>query len=182
VKRRVAPEITQLLAIIDQAYNKSSWHGTNLRGSLRRVTPAQAAWRPSPQRHNIWEIAVHAAYWKYAATRRFTGDARGSFPLEGSNWFRRPSTDARGVPSRVEGRPAEKAVSNDKAWKADLRLLDDMHRALREAVARLSASELRRTPPGKKVSNFALLSGVAAHDLYHAGQIQLLKRLSADSL
>jgi len=160
----MSPEVAQLLAIIEQAYNKPSWHGTNLRGSVRRVTPAQAAWRASPGRHNIWEIVVHAAYWKYAVARRFTGDARGSFPLKGSNWFRRPSTDAGGVSA--------------KAWKADLDLLDDMHASLRDVVMRLPARELGRTPPGKKVSNFAVLSGVAAHDLYHAGQIQLLKRLS----
>jgi uncharacterized damage-inducible protein DinB len=158
----MSPEIAQLLAVIDQAYNKTSWHGTNLRGSLRRVTLAQAAWRPATGRHNIWEIAVHAAYWKYAAARRFTGGSRGSFPLKGSNWFPRPA-----VPR----------ASLDQAWRADLDLLDEMHDALRAAVVRLSASELSRTPPGKKVSNFALLSGVAAHDLYHAGQIQVLKRL-----
>jgi hypothetical protein len=156
----MSPEVAQLLAIIDQAYNKTSWHGTNLRGSIRRVTPAQAAWRPGPGRHNIWEIVVHAAYWKYAATRRFTGDAPRSFPLKGSNWFRRPVDP-----------------SLDKSWKTDIDLLDDMHGTLRAAVIRLSAKDLSRTPSGRKVSNFALLSGVAAHDLYHAGQIQLLKRL-----
>jgi hypothetical protein len=154
----------QLLAILDQAYNTTSWHGTNLRGSLRRVRPAQAAWRPHPGRHNIWEIVVHAAYWKYAAARRFTGGARGSFPLKGSNWF---------------SRPVEAGASGDKAWKTDLDLLDDMHDSLRAAVMRLSERDLSRTPPGKKVSNFALVSGIAAHDLYHAGQIQLLKRLAA---
>ena len=157
----MSPEIAQLLAIIDQAYDRPSWHGTNLRGSVRRVTPAQAAWRANPRRHNIWEIVVHAAYWKYAAARRFTGGARGSFPLKGSNWFRRPG-----------------AAAADEAWKSDLRLLDEMHHALRTAVMRLSAKDLSITPPGKKVSNFAVLSGAAAHDLYHAGQIQLLKRLS----
>jgi hypothetical protein len=161
----MSPEVAQLLAILDQAYNTTSWHGTNLRGSLRRVTPAQAAWRPSPRRHNIWEIAVHAAYWKYAAARRFTGGARGSFPVKGSNWFRRPSAAADALPAA-------------KAWKADLEVLDEMHSTLRDSVARLSAKDLARIPPGKKVSNFALLSGIAAHDLYHAGQIQLLKRLS----
>jgi DinB family protein len=163
----VSPEVTQLVAILDQAYNKPSWHGANLRGSLRRVTAAQAAWRPAPARHNIWEIAVHAAYWKYAAARRFTGDARGSFPLKGSNWFRRPDGNARPL---------------DKAWKADLALLDAAHAVLREAVTRLSARDLGRTPAGKKVSNFVLLSGIAAHDLYHAGQIQLLKRLTQTHL
>ena len=163
----MSPEVLQLVAILDQAYNTPSWHGANLRGSLRRVTPAQTAWRPGTGRHNIWEIAVHAAYWKYAAARRFTGGARGSFPLKGSNWFRRPEE---------QGPPTE------KTWKGDLALLDAAHDALRGAVMRLSAKDLPRIPPGKKVSNFALLSGVAAHDLYHAGQIQLLKRLMPSSL
>jgi hypothetical protein len=154
--------LEQLLAIVDQAYNRTSWHGTNLRGSIRRVAAGQAAWRPSPKRHNIWETVVHAAYWKYAATRRLTGAARGSFPLKGSNWFVRP-----------EGaRPLD-----ERAWRADIELLDGMHESLREAVARLSADDLAFAPPGRKVSNFALISGIAAHDLYHAGQIQLLKRL-----
>jgi hypothetical protein len=159
----MSPEITQLLAILDQAYNKPSWHGTNLRGSIRRLTPEQAEWRPAPGRHNIWEIVVHAAYWKYASARRFTGSVRGSFPFKGSNWFLRP---------------VEVRTSIDKSWEADVDVLDDMHDALRAAVMRLSAKDLVRTPAGKKVSNFALLSGVAAHDLYHAGQIQLLKRLA----
>ena len=155
----------QLLAIIDQAYNRPSWHGTNLRGSLRRVSAEQAAWRPGPNRHNIWELAVHAAYWKYAAARRLTAPqpARGSFALKGSNWFRRP-----------EGGSGDL----EPAWRADIALLDAMHQRFRNAVEGLSQKDLARTPPGKKVSNFALLSGIAAHDLYHAGQIQLLKRLS----
>ena len=156
---KMTSNVRQIVATIDQAYDHTSWHGTNLRGSIRRVPVRQAAWRPNARRHNIWEIVVHAAYWKYAVSRRFTGDARGSFPLKGSNWFRRPDE------------------KTEKAWKADIELLDEMHRVLREAVSRLSANDLARTPRGKKVSNFALLSGIAAHDLYHAGQIQFLKRL-----
>ena len=152
-------EVKQLLGVIDQAYDHVSWHGTNLRGSVRRVSADQAAWRPGPNRHNIWETVVHAAYWKYAVARRFTGDARGSFPLKGSNWFKRPQE------------------LTEAAWKTDIALLDQTHHALRAAVTRLSAGDLARTPTGKKVSNFALLSGIAAHDLYHAGQIQLLKKL-----
>jgi hypothetical protein len=153
-------EVAQLLAILDQAYNRPSWHGTNLRGSIRRVTPETAAWRPAPNRHNIWETVVHAAYWKYAASRRFVDRPQGSFHYKGSNWFRRPETPTA------------------RAWKEDVELLDGMHAVLRAAVAELSAKQLYQTPPGKKVNNFVLLSGIAAHDLYHAGQIQLLKRLS----
>ena len=155
-----APEIAQLLAIIDAAYDHKSWHGTNLRGSIRGITVEQAAWRPAPGRHNIWELIVHAAYWKYIGLRRLTSGARGSFPLGGSNWMSRPQE------------------SSDRALKADIALLGDMHRALRAAVAALAPRDLAATPAGSKVTNFALLSGVAAHDLYHAGQIQLLKRLA----
>jgi len=154
-------EHQQLLSILDQAYDHKSWHGTNLRGSIRRVSHQQAAWRAAPRRHNIWELVVHAAYWKYAAWRRLTGKPRGSFPYTGSNWFRRPQDASR------------------RAWQADIALLDQMHRALRAAASNLRARELSRAPKGSTVSNVALLSGVAAHDLYHAGQIQLLKRLSS---
>jgi hypothetical protein len=154
-------DVDLLLSILDQAYDHPSWHGTNLRGAIRRVSPAQAAWRPSPRRHNVWELVVHAAYWKYAAWRRLTGIAHGSFPLTGSNWFRRPEQ------------------ATDRAWRSDKALLDEMHASLREAAANLSRRDLQTKPRGSKVTNFALLSGVAAHDLYHAGQIQLLKRLAA---
>jgi hypothetical protein len=152
--------IGQLLEVIDRAYNRRSWHGTNLRGSIRGLTPAQAGWRPSRGRHNIWEIVVHAAYWKYAVWRRLTGEQRGTFDLEGSNWFVRP------------GRLA------DSAWKDDIALLERMHRSLRAAIARVPQRSLHRRLPGSGVTPFELISGIAAHDLYHAGQIQLIKRLS----
>jgi len=151
--------IDQLLDVLDRAYDAPSWHGTNLRGSLRGVSPTAAAWRPGPGRHNIWELAVHCAYWKYAVWRRLSGARRGSFPLDGSNWFERPV---------VRTRPA---------WDADRRLLDQMHRMLRQAVGDVRPQTLHRRAPGLKTTAFDLISGIAAHDLHHAGQIQLIKRL-----
>ena len=99
------------LQVLDQAYKRGAWHGPNLRQSLRGVSAKTAAWRPAPARHNIWEIAVHAAYWKYAVRRRLRGEKRGSFALKGSNWFKRP------------------AELSEKAWRADLRMLKAEHRA-----------------------------------------------------
>jgi uncharacterized damage-inducible protein DinB len=158
-----ASEIELLLQIIDEGYNKKAWHGPNLRGSIRGISFSQAAWRPAPDRHNIWENVVHAAYWKYIVRRRLLGEKRGSFSLKGSNWFVRPM------------------VSEARAWLADLALLDEMHRTMRAAVAGLDSKDLRRVPVGSKVSNAAIISGIAAHDVYHAGQIQLLKRLSGEA-
>jgi hypothetical protein len=155
------PQIKILLAGLDQAYDRKSWHGTNLRGSLRGLAMKTAAWRPAPQRHNIWEIVVHAAYWKYAVYRRLTGEPPGSFALTGSNWFARPQE------------------STETAWRTDLRLLAETHKLLRAAVAKMKPGALYKIPPGGKLNNFALISGIAAHDLYHAGQIQLLKRLAS---
>jgi len=146
------------LQVFDQAYNKSSWHGPNLRASLRGVTAAQAAKRPGRGRHNIWELVVHCAYWKYAVWRRLTGAKRGSFPLDGSNFFTRPTDPS------------------SRAWRADLQLLEDMHRQLRRTIASLSARELAKKGQAHW-TKASLVAGIAAHDLYHAGQIQLIKRL-----
>lgn len=56
------PVLAALLAALDRAYDRKSWHGTNLKGSLRAVSVETAVWRPAPGRHNVWEYAVHAAY------------------------------------------------------------------------------------------------------------------------
>jgi DinB superfamily len=68
-----SPEIHVLLRLLEEAFQKQAWHGPNLKGSLRGLTAEQAAWRPDPTRHNIWELAVHCAYWKYAVRRKLTG-------------------------------------------------------------------------------------------------------------
>jgi hypothetical protein len=154
------PEISLLLRIVDQAYEMKAWHGPNLRGSIRGLEVGTAAWRPAPGRHNIWEIIVHAAYWKYIVRRRLRGEKKGSFPLRGSNWFVRPE------------------AMTPEAWRSDIALLEDIHRRMRAAIAGLKPGDLARVPPGSRVSNAASICGIACHDVYHAGQIQLLKRLA----
>jgi uncharacterized damage-inducible protein DinB len=149
-----------LLPVLDESYERQAWHGPNLKGSLRGVSAETAAWRPGPGRHNIWEIAVHAAYWKYIVRRRLLGENKGSFPLEGSNWFERPEE------------------IDERSWMKDRRLLEQMHRSLRQAIAEMPPALLWRTPPGSKVSNIRQIYGIAMHDVYHAGQIQMIKRLA----
>jgi hypothetical protein len=143
-----------VLALLDEGYEKKTWHGPNLKQSLKGVTAKQAAWRPAPGRHNIWEVTLHAAYWKYAVRRRLEGGKRGSFVLKGSNFFARP----------------EKGKSNEAAWIADKKLLEREHRALCSTVAKVL-----RTPRGMKEVH--QMYGMAFHDIYHAGQIRLLRRL-----
>lgn len=161
-----------LLALYDEAFDRKAWHGTTLYGSLRGLDVPTASARPRPGRHNIWETLVHCAYWKYTVRRRLTGEKRGSFALTGSNWFTRPPliTANRGAGRRTAG-PSELAG----ALADDIRLLVREHRALRAAITALPDSALdTRAGQGTMAS---LLRGIAAHDLYHAGQIQLLKAL-----
>ena len=150
-----------ILRMIDEAFDRKSWHGTNLRGSIRGLNFKEASWRPHPSRHNIWEIVIHAAYWKYTVRRRLLNEPKGSFPLKGSNWIGRT----------VEGAGAA------AQWNSDVALLVSCHRSLREAITRLGQEQLDAPPVKSKVSTVSILTGIAAHDLYHAGQIQLLKRL-----
>src|SRR5512138_3423757 len=83
-------EIAVLVDLLDEAFDKKSWHGPNLRHSIRGIDAQQDSWRPVHGHHTIWEYTVHAAYWKYVVRRRLTGEKRGAFPLPGSNFFPRP--------------------------------------------------------------------------------------------
>jgi len=143
-----------LLTLFDEAFDKKAWHGPNLWQSMKGVTAEEAAWRPGPHRHNIWEEVLHAAYWKYAVRRRLEGGKRGSFAFKGSNFFPRPEPD----------KPSE------AAWKEDKALLKQEHEELREIMVKALGKK-----PSPELGH--LLWGVAFHDVYHAGQIRLLRRL-----
>jgi uncharacterized damage-inducible protein DinB len=145
-----------LLRQLEQSYATHAWHGSNLKGSLRGLTPKQLIWRPGKNRHNIWEIAIHCAYWKYAVRRRILGEKRGSFPLQGSNWF-----------IVNGGKPQD--------WRHDMTFINLMHKELIAAVKKMKPAQLRKK--SGKYTFAELILGVASHDVYHAGQIQLLKRL-----
>ncbi len=156
---KLAPEIELLLSMLDEGYHGKAWHGPTLRGAIHGLSPRQVLWRPKRERHNIAEIAVHCAYWKYAGRRRLTGEKRGSFPLKGSNWFELP------------------AKLSAPAWKDYVHLLQEQHEKLRDAVANLPPRRLKEVVRGAKVTNSNLLYGLALHDTYHAGQIRLLKSM-----
>ena len=152
-------EIGLLLHLLDEAYGKAAWHGPNLEGSLRGVNARQAAWRPAKGRHNVRELAMHAAYWKSVVRRRLTGEGKGHFPIAGSNYFDLPA-------------PTE------KTWRDEREILDRQHRALRAAVAAFSPDRLESVLPGtRKRTALREIAGIAMHDVYHAGQIQLVKAL-----
>jgi hypothetical protein len=144
--------IELLLDALDCAFDKRSWHGPNLTGAIRGVDAKTAA-RRLPGRKCIWEQVLHAAYWKQAIINKLTGVSE-RLPRRGSNW------------------PAMPERTDDAAWRADVQLLHDVHRRLRATIVGLDANALDAKARW-------LIYGAAAHDLYHAGQIKLLRRLVA---
>ena len=151
--------IELLLGFIDQAFTGPSWHGTALWGSLRGVRAEVARRRPASGRHSIWELTLHAAYWKNAVRRRLTADAAVEFARGTSEWTTVP-------PGLTEA-----------DWKADKALLKREHDLLRAVVARFPVKDLAKKAWMSRYTNIVTIEGVAAHDLYHCGQIQLVKRL-----
>ena len=158
-------EIKTLLAALEEAYKGPAWHGPSLRAALKGIDAKQAAKRQGPGRHNIWELAIHAAYWKFAVRRQLSGGTRGIYNEEGRNWFVRPATNLT-------------EAELEKSWKRDAAALKREHRALIETVKKFPESKLDRHQPNSKYTPRQMIAGVAFHDIYHAGQIQLLKRLN----
>ena len=155
------PRLEEVLGLLDPKPGKRLWYGgaTPL-GCLRGVTAVQAAWQPSPGRHSIWALTLHLAYWKYAVKRILEDAPKGGFPRSPANWPQVPD------------------AADEKSWKTDRTLLRSEHERLVQAVRELSPRQLDKKAPGSGNYRYIdLLFGVVTHDVYHVGQIQMLKRL-----
>ncbi len=154
---KISAQQTLIIRMIEQGYNKTAWHGPNLKAAIRKVVAKQAAWRTRTNRKNIAEIVLHCAYWKYTIRRRIRGDKKGSFPLKGSNWF--------SVPVKL----------SEKSWREYRDLLEQEHQMLLSAVRDTQWTELVKQFDNSEQKAMSYCSGIAFHDVYHAGQIQTIK-------
>jgi len=148
-------EASRIAKLLRHAFEGSAWHGPALLELLEGVDAATAAAKPFPKVHSIWELVLHIAVWDQAAMVRLRGEKTQpsgelNFPLV------RKSTEA--------------------AWRKAVAETKRTHDALVKAVAALSASRLRDRVPGKRYDFYHMLHGIAQHELYHAGQIAILKK------
>jgi uncharacterized damage-inducible protein DinB len=142
------------------AFEGNAWHGPALLELLQEVDAVAAANKPLSSCHSIWELVMHIAAWDDAAYRRLGGEkvqltGTANFPL---------------VP-----RPSE------AAWRKAVAHAKRTHDVLVKTVALLSESDLRKRVPGKKYDFYFMLHGVVQHELYHAGQIAILKKVQTRS-
>jgi len=144
--------------VVEEGYGPGAWHGADLKAALGDVPPALAFWRPSPGRHNIAEIALHHAYCVRSVRGQLSGTPPEPFVLDGDDWF---------------------ALSDETtlAWPEILAALDAEQRRLATVVADIGASQVHASLPDAE--RFDLVLGITCHAIYHAGQVQLIKRLHA---
>ena len=151
----MAGEVHRIEDQLQRAFEGGAWHGPSVLEVLEGVTAAKAAARPVAGAHSIWEMVLHIAAWKGAVRRRLQGE-----PVE--------LTDAEDWPAVRD--------TDEAAWAAAQEKLRSGHQALRRAIAKLSDARLKEEVPGKDYTHYHLAHGVIQHDLYHAGQIALLRK------
>ena len=150
-------EIERILDQLKRAYEGNAWHGPSVREALAGVNASQAHARPLANAHSIWELVHHIAVWEGAARRRLEGD--------------RAAID---ISSPEDWPPADEP--SEAAWEQAKAALDRGHEALREAIARTDESRLDEPILDGMSTVYVTLHGVIQHDLYHAGQIAMLKK------
>ncbi len=142
-----------------RAFEGDAWHGPALLELLEGVNAATAAARPLPEVHSIWELVLHIAVWDAAAIRR----------LAGEKW----------QPEGIANFPLVPKPATEAAWRDAVAHAKRTHDTLVKTVAALPESCLRGRVPGKKYDFYFMLHGVAQHELYHAGQIAILRKAHA---
>jgi len=149
-------EIERINDQLKRAFEGKAWHGPSVSEVLAGVTAEQAAARPISDAHSIWEITLHIATWERVGRRRIQESA----PIDVSDDEDWPEVED----------------TSEEAWKRTLDEVRGNHLSLREAIAGLDEPGLGDIVPGTTYSVYFLLNGVIQHDLYHAGQIALLKK------
>jgi len=150
-------EIERIADQIGSGYRDGAWPGVSVRDVLRSLSASEAAAHPVASCHSAWEIALHISFWHDAVRRRLGGD-----PVD----YR----DDEDWPA-----PAEPTAAN---WRAALDRMDTVHQTLVDTVRALDPEALERHSPGKSFTVYFMLHGVPQHDLYHGGQVVLLKKVS----
>ena len=151
-------EMERIADLLTRAGDGDAWHGPSIAALLVGVSAARAAERPIAGGHSIWEIVLHIGVWERVVVRRLGGDAFD--PSSEEDW-------------QPVGEPSE------ERWRAALARLSESRAELRRALLAFDETRLGETVQGKSYSFYVMAHGIVQHDLYHAGQIALLRKALA---
>lgn len=150
------PDGATLVRVLQEGYGGTGWHGPDLKAALSGVSAKFAFERPAAGRHNIAENVLHHAYCVRSARGQLSGVQPEPFILEGEDWFALPESSALG-------------------WPEILSVLDKEQIQLTSLVDDLASGRVKSPLP--EVERLAVTLGITCHAIYHAGQIQLIKKL-----
>lgn len=156
-RRTDAPSRETIIAELDEVYHGPAWHGPSLRESLDGVTASVAAFKVAEHRNSIWELVQHLTHGRHLLIERLT-----------QTTFEFPSA------VREPWWPVANSDVSESSWRGELKLLDDYHQRLVDAVRDASDAQLSRIPNAGDQTLAQQLLGMAIHDAYHAGQIRLI--------
>lgn len=151
-------EVQRIIDQMDRAFAGNAWHGPPLMYLLDGVSADDAAARPIPNAHSIWEIVNHVAAWNMIVRRRAVGETVDVTP-------------------DLDWPPVEETTDVD--WRRAIEQLKDSRARLRTVVESISDEKLPEKVHGQKYPLYGMLHGLVQHDLYHAGQIAVLKKALA---
>ena len=148
-------EVERILDQLKCAFEGNAWHGPAVEEVLADVTAEQAASKPLSNAHSIWELTLHIAAWEGAGTQRLRG--------------------LRAQLSPEEDYPLITDTS-EAAWQEARNHLRRTHDEFFQEISRLQDSQLDEPIIEGMSSTYRTLHGIIQHDLYHAGQIAILKK------
>lgn len=153
-------ETARILDQLERSFRGEAWHGPSVMEALDGVGAAAAAARPLAEAHTIWELVLHVTAWMEVLRRALKGEVTDALSPE-EDWPRHP------------------AGGGEAPWRAALAELERTHREIAVLLERFPAERLDDHAPRKPYTFYLLLHGVIQHNLYHAGQIVLLRKAEA---
>ena len=148
-------EVEYLADLLKKAYEGGAWHGPSVKEALFNITSAKANARPIKNAHTIWELVLHITAWHDAARKRLTG-----------------------LTVNLSDEEDWPAVNNagEYAWTSAIENLGKSTDNLLKTLSIFDSSKLHDNISGLNYTYYFLISGLIQHDVYHAGQIALLKK------
>jgi uncharacterized damage-inducible protein DinB len=166
--RGSVPDVERVINELERQHDGDPWHGPSRSTILADVSAAEASWQPGAGAHSIWELVLHMRSWTREVERRLLGGTP-AMPADG-DW-----------PSVID--------TSESAWADAQASLDASHGQLVANVRRLGTAYLsgrvgatKQQPAGTGISHRAMLYSLAQHDVYHSGQVALLKRIARAAL
>jgi uncharacterized damage-inducible protein DinB len=151
----VTSERDRILNQLERAFEGEAWHGPSVLEALEGVSWKEAHEKAIPTAHSIWELVLHITAWEDTVRRRLLGESP-------------QITDEQNFPTIEKPSAA--------SWQEALDALRAGHLLLAEVAGRITDDQLDQAPSNRTTTRYILLHGIIQHDIYHAGQIAILKK------